>query len=191
MIPCYVSGKGMYAGGVTRDFKVAVIGLLESSGLGYDTRYRYYQRQFPELAPEALARQVCDPIEYYDRDWPAWRAARPVDEDADRQVTRFFLERDGVFRGEARAAIYCFDEAGFGSGVNVMRFIHDRKPLLGFYRRDLATQRVNLGNVLQLAEEFPDLVNLHPYRNGDEISGVVLAWLRRLRDAGSGLNRIE
>ena len=180
MIPCYVSGKGMYAGGVTRDFKVAVIGLLESSGLGYDTRYRYYQRQFPDLAAEDLARKICVPIEYYDRDWRTWRAARPADEDADQQVTRFFLERDGKFRGEALAAIYCFDEAGFGSGVNVMRFIHDRKPLLGFYRRDLGTQRINTGNVLQLAEEFPNLVTLHSYHNGDEILGAVLAWLRCL-----------
>ena len=65
----------MYATDTSLDFKVAVIGLLEVSGLGYDTRFRYYRRQFPELAPAALARKVCEPIDYYYRFWPAWRAA--------------------------------------------------------------------------------------------------------------------
>ncbi len=183
MIPCYVSGKGMYAGEATRDFKVMMISLLESSGLGYDTRFRYYRRQFSDLALDELARKVCDPIEYYDRDWPAWRAAQPAGEDEDQQVTRFFLARDTQFRAEARAAIYCFDEAGFGSGVNVMRFIHERKPLLGFYQKDLRRQRVNVGNVLQLAQEFPDLVDVRPYERGEDMPEQVRDWLLRLRDA--------
>ena len=53
-IPCYVSGKGMYATERTRQFKVTVIEQLEATGIGYDTRYRYYQRQFPTMAPPAL-----------------------------------------------------------------------------------------------------------------------------------------
>ena len=45
-IPCYVSGKGMYATDRTRQFKVAVIEQLEATGVGYDTRYRYYHLRF-------------------------------------------------------------------------------------------------------------------------------------------------
>ena len=63
MIPCYVSGAGMFATDATRGFKALVIGWLETTGLGYDTRYRYYRARFPELAAERLARLVCDPIE--------------------------------------------------------------------------------------------------------------------------------
>ena len=48
-IPCYVSGKGMHATATTWAFKTLVIEALESSGLGYDTRYRYYRNQFPDL----------------------------------------------------------------------------------------------------------------------------------------------
>ncbi len=65
-IPCYVSGKGMYAGTTTWSFKIRVILALEASGLGYDTRYRYYRRLFPQLDAAKLARRVCDPVEYYD-----------------------------------------------------------------------------------------------------------------------------
>ena len=49
MIPCYVGGKGKAARDVTKDFKVAVFEVLESTGLGYDTRYRYYRRQYPAM----------------------------------------------------------------------------------------------------------------------------------------------
>src|SRR3569832_281263 len=184
MLPCYVSGKGMYATDTTLDFKVAVIGLLEDSGLGYDTRYRYYRRQFPELAPAALARKVCEPIEYYDRDWPAWRAAHDDAGNEDELITAFFLERDTAFRAEAEAAIYCFDEAGFGSGVNVMRFIQQRKPILGFYHRDLGQRRVNTGNILQLAQEHGDLVSLRPYAQLEEIPAEVRRRVTGLLPAG-------
>lgn len=186
MIPCYVSGKGMYATTTTQNFKVAVIGLLQESGLGYDTRYRYYQRQFSEMDPAQLARMICDPIEYYDRDWPAWRAAQAPGRDEDELVTAFFLERDTFFRNEAQAAIYCFDEAGFGSGVNAMRFINSGKPLLGFYQNKINDQsptgvikgcRVNLGNVLQLQMEYPMLVTLHAYRSLDDILSEARRWL--------------
>lgn len=185
MIPCYVSGKGMYATDATMDFKVAVIGLLEESGLGYDTRYRYYRRQFPELAPAALARKVCEPIEYYDRDWPAWRAAHGDAGNEDELITAFFLERDSAFRAEAEAAIYCFDEAGFGSGVNVMRFIQQRKPILGFYHRDLGQRRVNVGNILQLAHDYGELISLCPYQRLDQILDAARAWLQRVPPAGA------
>lgn len=184
-IPCYVSGKGMYATDATRDFKVTAIGLLEDSGLGYDTRYRYYRRQFPNMAPAELARLVCDPIEYYDRDWPAWRAAQPPGRDETESVTAFFLERDTAFRDEARAALYCFDEAGFGSGVNAMRFLQAGKPLLGFYWHRIAERAMNFGNVLQLRLEYPGLVSLHPYRSQDEILVRVRRWLEELHSRGS------
>lgn len=185
MIACYVSGKGMYASDVTRDFKTAVIELLESEGLGYDTRYRYYRRQFPELAPQALARRICDPIEYYDRDWPAWRAAHAAEGDEDHLITRFFLERDGVFRAEAEAAVYCFDEAGFGSGVNVMRFVQRRTPVIGFYHHELGRRRVNVGNLLQLAYDYGDVVSLRPYAEFGEIAQALRSWLRGLPPAGA------
>src|SRR3569623_750506 len=184
MIACYVSGKGMYAGAATWNFKVAVIELLESEGLGYDTRYRYYRAQFPELSLHALARKVCDPIEYYDRDWPAWRAAHVGEGDEDSLVTRFFLERDTRFRAEAEAAIFCFDEAGFGSGVNIMRFLERRKAVLGFYHRELGSRRVNTGNILQLAQEHGDLVSLRPYAQLEEIPAEVRRWVRGLLPAG-------
>jgi len=184
MIACYVSGKGMYASEATWNFKVAVIELLESEGLGYDTRYRYYRAQFPELSLHALARKVCDPIEYYDRDWPAWRAAHVGEGDEDSLVTRFFLERDTRFRAEAEAAIYCFDEAGFGSGVNIMRFLERRKAVLGFYHRELGSRRVNTGNILQLAQEHGDLVSLRPYAQLEEIPAEVRRWVTGLLPAG-------
>lgn len=177
MIPCYVSGKGMYATSVTQDFKVAMIGLLQESGLGYDTRYRYYQKQFPEMNPTQLARLICDPIEYYDRDWPAWRDANDSGQGEDDLVTAFFLERDSGFRNEARVAIYCFDEAGFGSGVNVMRFIQTGKPLIGFYHRSNTNRRVNLGNILQLQLEYPALVSVQGYETLNDIQPQVRDWL--------------
>ena len=120
MIPCYVSGKGMYATVTTWAFKTAVIEALESSLLGYDTRYRYYRTQFPDMDALELARLICDPIEYYDKDWPAYRAGDGMRLPLVEAATRFMLERDHLFRTEAQAAIYCFDEAGFGSGINVI-----------------------------------------------------------------------
>ena len=50
-IPCYVSGAGLFASDATRNFKTPVITWLEESGLGYDTRYRYYRGQFAESKP--------------------------------------------------------------------------------------------------------------------------------------------
>lgn len=180
MIPCYVGGKGMYAGATTRDFKTAVIVMMEESGLGYDTRYRYYRRQFPAMEAAQLARMVCDPIEDYDRDWAGWRAAQVPGRDEAELVTAFFLECDSRFRAEAEAAIFCLDEAGFGSGVNVMRFIVAGKPILGFYRRADANRRVNVGNFLQLQMECPSLVSLRVYQAVDDVLGETRRWLGAL-----------
>jgi len=181
VIPCYVGGRGMFATATTWDFKVAVIGLLEESGLGYDTRYRYYRRQFPEMDTNQLARLICDPIENYDRDWPRWRAAQTAESGEQDMITTFFLERDSRFREEAQAAIFCLDEAGFGSGVNVMRFIQAGKPILGFYRRSTELRAVNVGNFLQLRLEYPGLVMLYAYLSSNDILGEVRGWLTTLR----------
>jgi hypothetical protein len=175
-----VGGKGMFATATTQDFKVAVIGLLEESGLGYDTRYRYYRRQFPAMEPAQLARMICDPIENFDRDWPDWRAAQAPSRDEAELITAFFLQRDARFRGEADAAIYCFDEAGFGSGVNVMRFIGAGKPILGFYRRAQADRRGNVGNFLQLQMDYPKLVSVRAYQTSGDILADVRRWLAAL-----------
>jgi hypothetical protein len=180
MTPCYVSGKGMHATATTWTFKTLVIEALESAGLGYDTRYRYYLKQFPALERAALARLICDPIEYYDRDWPGYLAARRDRLDEVTAATEFMLERDGRFRAEAKVAIYCYDEAGFGSGVNTLRFLHAGKSVLGFYSAERMTGTLNLSNVLQLAIEYPRQFTLQSYRQPDEIPAAVLQWLQRL-----------
>jgi hypothetical protein len=178
LIPCYVGGAGMFAGGLTRSFKTLVIGWLERSALGYDTRFRYYRAQFPELGAEDLARRVCDPIEFYDRDWPAYRDAEvQAGLTAAEALAKFVVERDARFRNDAHVAIYFFDEAGMGSGINVMRFLYARKPLLGFYSADASGGRINLTNVLQLKLEFPQQVWLATYRTPDEITTQLGTWL--------------
>ena len=179
MIPCYVSGKGMHATRTTWTFKTRVIEALESSGRGYDTRYRYYRRQFPEMTDAALARRVCDPIEYYDLDWPAFRAAHRNLSEIE-AVTEFMLARDRIFRDGARAAIYCYDEAGFGSGVNSLRFMLAGKPVLGFYHPGGVGETLNLSNVMQLGVEYPALFTLLTYQRPEEIGPSVMAWLDRL-----------
>ncbi len=181
MIPCYVSGKGMYASDPTWSFKTAVMLALEDSGLGFDTRYRHYRARFPDMEAAELARMVCDPVEYYDPDWPAYRAGLGADLDEVEAATRFMLALDDRFRDEARAAIYCFDEAGFGSGVNAMRFLTRGKPLLGFYNPELKAPGLNLSNILQLRLEYPELVTLVQYRDAQEIPPRVLEWLGELR----------
>jgi len=183
MIPCYVGGAGMFASDTTRNFKTRVIEWLEETGIGYDTRYRYYRSQFPQLATRELARMVSEPVERYDRDWPAWRAAHAAP-DAEQALARFIVERDSGFRDEAEVAIYCFDEAGIGSGINVMRFIQHGKPVFGFHAADPGLRRVNLTNVLQLAVEFPGQVLLASYRQPGDITAQLDRWLRALREPG-------
>ena len=180
VIPCYVSGKGMHATDWTRQFKVEVIQILETTGRGYDTRYRYYRQQFPEMDPGALARLVCDPIEYYDKDWMAYRAAHRMGRDEDEVITTFVMQKDALFRHQAQAVIYCYDEASFGSGLSTMRFIMEHKPILGFYNPSVKDQGVNLHNVLQLAIEFPRLVTLVRYWTLAEIQPKLLAWFQGL-----------
>lgn len=180
LVPCYVSGKGMHATRTTWAFKTLVIHALESQGLGYDTRYRYYRDRFPDMDPAALARMICDPIEYYDEEWPAWRATHGKDLDEDRAVTAFMLERDRLFRDQARAAVYCYDEAGFGSGVNSMRFLMSGKPVLGFHDAARRSGNLNLSNVLQLEIEFPGLFTLASYRRMDDIPAILAGWLAQV-----------
>lgn len=184
MIACYVSGKGMHASDTTHRFKTGVIRHLEGTGLGYDTRYRYYRRRFPEMAPKALAAMICDPVEYYDPDWPAY--LRGLGEGADEQdaVTAFMRQRDQVFREQARVAIVCYDEAGFGSGVNAMRFLTAGKPVIGFCHRDAARRGVNVASILQLAQEYPPLFSLHRYEGMDDVLRCVDDALARLADPG-------
>jgi hypothetical protein len=170
----------MYATDRTKEFKLEVIHVLESSGLGYDTRYRYYRVQFPEMDPRQLARMICDPIENYDKDWGDFLAAHAGGQDEDEVITAFVMERDERCRREAQAAIYCYDEAGFGSGVNTMRFILEGKPILGFYNPEPKPGGINWHNVLQLRAEFPTLVTLVRYRALTEIRPALVAWLQGL-----------
>ncbi len=181
MVPCYVSGKGMFATSLTRAFKTLVILHLEDTGLGCDTRYRYYRSRLPAMPPAALAALVCDPLEYYDPDWPGYlqeyRDRLPEQE----IVARFMLERDRRFRSEARAAVVCYDEAGFGSGVNAMRFIAAGKPIIGFYR-PAAVRDKNFASVLQLGVEYPNLVTLLAYSSPREIIAELTPRLRGLAE---------
>ena len=182
MIPCYVSGKGMHASEVTWTFKTSIITCLEETGLGYDTRYNYYRKQFPDMETEQLIRMICDPMEYYDLDWPEYRIQYKHVMSKEEMATRFMLLRDNKFREEAQVAIYCFDEAGFGSGINVMRFLYDKKPILGFLNQENKMKSLNVSNVLQLKAEFPRLVHLYEYRSMEEIRQHVIQWLTELNN---------
>lgn len=177
MIPCYVSGKGMYATSTTWEFKSAVILLLEESGLGYDTRFRYYRHEFPDMPTERLARLICDPIEFYDRGWPVYWANKKQGRDKDDVVTEYMWQMDKKFQKDAACCIVGFDEAGLGTGINTMRFLQAGKPLLGFY--NLAARRfgVNVNNMLQLKLEFPKLVTLVQYQSLEDIKQGVRNWL--------------
>jgi hypothetical protein len=171
----------MHATDRTKQFKIEVIQILETTGLGFDTRYRYYRKQFPGMPLPELAQRVCDPIEHYDRDWPDYLAAHGAGRDEDDVITAFVMARDALCRRQAQAAIYCYDEAGFGSGLNTMRFILESKPLLGFYNPAIKAIGVNVHNVLQLKQEYPDLVTLVPYRALAEIRPALVGWLQALQ----------
>jgi len=182
MIPCYVSGKGMHATEITWSFKTTVIKSLEESGLGYDTRYHYYQKQFPDMQSEQLARMICDPMEYYDLEWDDYREQHKLALSKEAIATRFMLERDNRFRDEAQVAIYCYDEAGFGSGVNTMRFLYSGKPILGFINQEHKHKSLNVSNVLQLKAQFPDLIHIMNYRSMDDVNKYILHWLKEIAD---------
>jgi hypothetical protein len=185
MIPCYVGGKGKAARASTKDFKVAVFEVLESTGLGYDTRYRYYRRQYPDVSRDQFARMVCDPIEGYDKDWPGYRARHRGSMSDDTLLTAFVLEKDQGFRDEARVAIVCYNDAGLGTGINSMRLLADGKPLLGFFLRDPLQGPVNVQNILQLELLYPSLVTLVPYDDLHEVAQSLTRWLTELSRPGS------
>lgn len=176
-IPYFVSGKGVDATDRTKSFRRDVFHILESTGLGYDTRFRYYQKQYPELAPDELAQMVCNPFESYDKDWNDYLTANGRGKSKDEVISAFVLERDTLFCREAQAAIYCYDEAGFGSGINTMRFILAKKPILGFYNPEVKTRGVNLHNILQLPIEFPELITLVRYNTFADIRHSLISWL--------------
>jgi len=180
MTPCYVSGKGMCATEITWSFKTSVIRALETTGSGYDTRYNYYRQQFPDMQTEQLSRMICDPVEYYDKDWPAYRSLNKRTMSKEEMTTRFMLERDMRFQQEAQMAIYCFDEAGFGSGINVMRFLQAKKPVLGFMNEQNKHKSLNVSNVLQLKAQYPNLIHLVEYLSLDDISKQVLQWMEEM-----------
>jgi hypothetical protein len=180
MIPCYVGGRGKSAHASTKDFKVAVFELLESTGLGYDTRYRYYRRQYPDMSREDFARMVCNPIEGYDKDWPDYRELRAGSMSKELSLTAFVLERDQAFRDEARAAIICYNEAGLGTGINSVQLLAEGKPLIGFFLRDPTQGPLNVQNILQLELLYPSLVTLVPYDDLNEVSQRLTGWLTEL-----------
>lgn len=180
-VPCYVSGKGMFASQQTWHFKTTVITILEAYGLGYDTRYRYYQPHFPALSEAELARLICDPIEYYDHDWPPYRAGDGASYSEAEASTRFMLARDRHFQEQARVAIYAFNEAGFGSGVNCMRFLQAGKSILGFYDPERLAAGLNLSNILQLKIDFPQQVTLCQCHNDDILSATLVSYLNTFR----------
>jgi hypothetical protein len=180
MKPCYVTGKGMFASEPTWSFKTTIIEMLETTRLGFDTRYRYYEKQFPGMEREPLARLICDPMEYYDQDWPKFRDQRSGTCSEDQAATEFMLQLDNRFRDEAEAVIACYNEAGFGSGVNAMYFLQAGKPLLGFYNRAQLAPSINLSNLLQLALAFPGLAEIHEYHNPEEIIETTRSWLENL-----------
>jgi hypothetical protein len=184
MIPCYVGGKGKSAGVSTKDFKVTVFELLESTGLGYDTRYRYYRRQYPHMSREQFARMVCDPIEGYDKEWPDYRTRHGGSMSEDALLTAFVLDKDKSFRDEARAAIFCYNEAGLGTGINSMQVLANGKPLIGFFLRDPIRGPINMQNILQLELLYPSLVTLVGYDDLNEAAHSLTRWLTALGRQG-------
>jgi hypothetical protein len=188
MIPLYVGGKGKSAHTSTKDFKVAVFELLVSTGLGYDTRYRYYRQRYPDMSRERFARMVCDPIEGYDKEWPDYRARRSGSMSEDSLLAAFVLAKDKAFRVEAWAAIICFTEAGLGTGINSMRLLADGKPLMGFYLRDPTRGPVTVQNILQLELLYPSLVTLVPYDDLNEVARSLTRWLTELSRRNSEPN---
>jgi len=173
----------MHASEITWTFKTSIIQLLEESNLGYDTRFEYYRKQFPDMQTEQLARMICDPMEYYDLDWDEYRALNKRSMSKEEMATRFMLERDSQFQAKAHAAIYCFDEAGFGSGINVMRFLINKTPILGFMNEENTHKSLNVSNVLQLKAQFPNLIHLIEYRSMEDVCAHVEKWLKELSEA--------
>jgi hypothetical protein len=106
-----------------------------------------------------------------------WASKKGEGRDKEWIATEFMLELDARFQRQARVAIFCFDEAGFGSGVNVMRFIQSGKPILGLYNPAMRKRDVNMSNVLQLQIEFPFLFTLRQYDTVDILCNHIQTWL--------------
>lgn len=181
MIPCFVGGKGMYASEATWEFKTAVMEFLLDSGLGIDVRFRYYQEKFPSKSAADLARLVCDPLEYFDPDWPIyWANKKDEGRSKEGVLTEFMLQLDARFRRSARVAIFGYDEAGFGTGVNTMRFVHEGKPVLGLYNPSIRKRDVNMSNILQLKLDYPFVVSIEQYSTPEELKAIITDWLASL-----------
>ncbi|RMH18780.1 MAG: hypothetical protein D6698_06530 [Gammaproteobacteria bacterium] len=177
-VPVYVAGKGMFATLATTSFKTGVMHILEKSGLGYDTRMAYYAKQYPELTFERLSRMICDPIEYYDRDWPEYQKQHAGTANPDMLAVDFFLPRDQQFRERAVGGIIGFHEAGLGTGINCMRFLLGGKPILGFLPLE-DNLAVNRDNIFQLVREYPELFTL--IRETDCIETAIADWIVSLQ----------
>jgi hypothetical protein len=133
------------------------------------------------MSREDFARMVCDPIEGYDKNWPAYRDRRSESMSEEAVLKTFVLEKDQAFRDEARAAIICYNEAGLGTGINSMQLLADGKPLIGFFLRDSTRGPVNVQNILQLELLYPSLVTLVPYDDLDEVTHSLTQWLNNLK----------
>lgn len=186
MIPCYITGKGMHASLTTWAFKSSLISMLGDTGLGFDTRYQYYRQQFPAMELVPLARLICDPMESYDINWPAYKKLHTPKITAERAATAFMLQLDNNFRAQAQVVVACYDEAGFGSGINTMVFLQAGKPILGFYNRTVLSKTVNLSNILQLEITHPSLFTLHEYKHPDDIPDIAKTWLETLQGSHTG-----
>jgi hypothetical protein len=101
-------------------------------------------------------------------------------ESEDKILARFISKRDALFRSQAAVAIYCYDEAGLGSGINSMRFIHEGKRVLGFYNPEVGKLGINLTNIIQLETDYPQLVTLVSYTELEEVAKTVEFWLHGL-----------
>lgn len=177
-VPLYVAGKGMFATRATTSFKTGIMHILEKSGLGYDTRMAYYAMQYPDLTFERLSRMICDPIEYYDKEWPDYQKRHAKAANPDMLVVDFFLPRDQRFREQAKGAIIGFHEAGLGTGINCMRFLLDGKPILGFLPQN-DNSAVNRDNIFQLVREYPEQFTL--IQEPDCLETVIRNWIESLQ----------
>ena len=178
-VACYVGGKGMFASEPTWSFKVSVFKCLRETQLGYDCRHRYYRALFPDMPDNEFDRMVCDPIEYYDPDWTTQRAQYD-DENADAMaITRFWLQRDLAFQAQATVGIFGLDEPGFGTAINIARFLDNKKPVSGFYNPALSKKSTqhNFHNLLQLTITHPTLFSLNPYEDENDLRQQLTAQL--------------
>jgi len=167
-IPCYIGGKGMYATNETWLFKTTLFKLLRDTKLGFDTRHQYYRDQFPDMQDKEFDRMVCDPIEYYDPDWKKQTHSK---ETIDKEVVKFWLERDLQFQKQATIGVFGLNEPGFGTAINISRFLHNNKPVIAFIRLESGSNNThNVHNIMQLEITHPHLFSLHQYNTETELT---------------------